>query len=1358
VPTNPDASRAVRFVQEIQPPVDGGYGEAPSSDLPSTLQAVVQANPIVVLLGEPGSGKSWATSALNRHLNSVGHSVRLDLRGKSERDLEAQLGALSTSAHPIGFALLDSADETRARIPALVRILRAVLPSLLEAGWRFLIACRTAELSPLLDSALKSIAADAREDSDEVRNFVVQVHLSPLTEAEVADIALDSGVDSTLFLDAVRQARVETLAASPLTLKMLIERFALEGELPAERSELYESSVRIGLESTGRVTAWHLPEEEEANHPTFGYEHLRAAAGWLASLLVLSGHSEISLGTADTENRWDRLTLAHPAHGGAAFDLPLIKAVLLSGLFANSGPDERTFAHRSIAEYLCASYLSELEPEKAQLRTLMLLPEPVGTVPETLVGTATWLVRKRPAAHAWLVEASPLPLIASGAVLAAEHLKMTAAHTLFKESQQSMTLARWNTTFASLQSQAVADYLVMRLRDGNTRALALRVLRDVVAPDAIPEIQKIALNRRLPLRDRIEAIGRLSDLGAVDGIAMLGEDPGNLLDQDDQQDARAALIEALWPTHMSTERLAELLVEPSKFFYGSYQAFIYELPEIASQSDLLKLIRTLSASWDDDEPPLTYTASRDPDDWEVGLLRKLVEKLDWSQTSPAEYIWKAIALIVEGSQHRLPISRSMVGEDLWSHFLSWIAHEYERLDEPFRPWMLPSVADGSSMLTGADRGWLLNRASSTTSQVLRDSLVDTWHVLDAAETSDDVPTEMVALVESRRPVPDRPATVRRPRRGGRRPPKLEPTTLEDVRQSIGRSYEDPGQFWVLFLRIRAIGERRDSDRNPLSDALDGLTEPDKAKILHLASAYLAWLPTDPEYPDVMDDSHLYWKAEAGFWALSWLLDRDLEIPAQSWTFLARTVVFHRAYADNERNLKRRLLSHLALDTGDSFPDAVQGLLDAARRGLHPDSRILDLEGAVSAATVSLLIAFLEGPWTANHPYVLELLKGRDLVEVERWARGLLSTSKDPEELSHAWVHIASRRAVDAIEAFATLRARGKTLAQDVALRVAARERFGAVFETDPAQTARLWELLYDLFPPREDPAVQGVHSVSPREDAGDWRNRLLNRLISFGTLEAVQVLEDLHVARPEMGLEVYVVLASENTRANGSTGASIEDLRWLLDGSSRRLLRSAGDLHEIVLEQLRTIAGWLTGQTPQLFALWNTHKQGDVAYAAPKIENDISDWYLHGLKLLLGTSQSIVNREVEVSRRPGTSSGERTDIQIEAFDRAGRRLVEIIEVKGAWNAELDSAMQLQLVERYMRPAGARYGVYLIVWGDRDAVSDSNRHPKSDLGKIRSGMRKQAASLSPREIVEAVVHDITPKAPRARRRPRASTPS
>ena len=87
----------------------------------------------------------------------------------------------------------------------------------------------------------------------------------------------------------------------------------------------------------------------------------------------------------------------------------------------------------------------------------------------------------------------------------------------------------------------------------------------------------------------------------------------------------------------------------------------------------------------------------------------------------------------------------------------------------------------------------------------------------------------------------------------------------------------------------------------------------------------------------------------------------------------------------------------------------------------------------------------------------------------------------------------------------------------------------------------------------------------------------------------------------------------------------------------------------------------------------------------------------------------------------------------------------IVEVKGCWHSELDTAMKTQLVDKYFSSSGCHHGIYLVglfncnAWNDS---SDSRKQKVSNLSlaQARDKFGQQARTLSVEHAfrVESVV--------------------
>ena len=136
---------------------------------------------------------------------------------------------------------------------------------------------------------------------------------------------------------------------------------------------------------------------------------------------------------------------------------------------------------------------------------------------------------------------------------------------------------------------------------------------------------------------------------------------------------------------------------------------------------------------------------------------------------------------------------------------------------------------------------------------------------------------------------------------------------------------------------------------------------------------------------------------------------------------------------------------------------------------------------------------------------------------------------------------------------------------------------------------------------------------------------------------------------------------------------------------------------------------------------------------------------------LIHISTIVLNREVEIRASVGPGSGQRTDIHVTATlrptqDAFGTARV-IIEVKGCWLREIQSSMETQLRDKYLRENECQHGLYLCVWFDRARWSDADPRRAScrasSMNDLRAELDAQAADLTtPVAQLQAFVLDAS----------------
>jgi hypothetical protein len=207
----------------------------------------------------------------------------------------------------------------------------------------------------------------------------------------------------------------------------------------------------------------------------------------------------------------------------------------------------------------------------------------------------------------------------------------------------------------------------------------------------------------------------------------------------------------------------------------------------------------------------------------------------------------------------------------------------------------------------------------------------------------------------------------------------------------------------------------------------------------------------------------------------------------------------------------------------------------------------------------------------------------------------------------------------------------------------------------------------------------------------------------------------------------------------------VHQLRQLATDHATRVIADETQLLDVVMEALAAVQQALSGPNGMAILLWNRDTSQPNSSWWPMWEEDFSDLVMGLLKLHLEQRRIIINREVQINR-PGIAGSGRTDIHIQAAtasDDPSPHTV-VIECKGCWNPGLPTALQDQLVDRYLtHPRTA--GVFLIGYFDCD-LWDRKRgsrrcSPAHNKEALEHTYGRQAASHG--VIIRAAVLDCRP---------------
>jgi hypothetical protein len=300
-------------------------------------------------------------------------------------------------------------------------------------------------------------------------------------------------------------------------------------------------------------------------------------------------------------------------------------------------------------------------------------------------------------------------------------------------------------------------------------------------------------------------------------------------------------------------------------------------------------------------------------------------------------------------------------------------------------------------------------------------------------------------------------------------------------------------------------------------------------------------------------------------------------------------------------------------------------------------------------------------------------------------------------------------------------------------KVAYGERANLAGELDDRSLHRLLDWLFENFPPAEDPRLQGgAARVTPRDQAGHVRDRLLAAVAQRGTDDAIAAVDALASKFPSYGMTLRNDEAREARLARW-TAPEPRQVIMLAQNNDARIVLSDAHLQQALMASLRRIEKRLQESSPTAAReLWNTRGK-----PTPKYEEELSTWLKGRLEDDLGVGGRLIGRELEI--RPnikGRGRGESVDIAVFApvgteVDGAATASVTI-EVKGCWHADVKSAMKSQLVDRYLTGTGTTHGIYLVFWFATDDwnPSDSRRRRcTGDPQTLHDTLSEQARTLT-----------------------------
>ncbi len=1382
---------------------DKGYLVDPEADYARTLQPdvvgfeMIEGVPCLALLGEPGIGKSTALERcvevvrsapqppgdhiLVLNLNQYGSEDRLERRLTDAPEIHSWVDGSGTL-----HLFLDSLDECRAHIPTVAALVLGVLRGhrTRRERLRLRFACRTAEWPEQLDTGLKDLWKD-----DGFRAY----ELLPLRRVDVEAAARVMGVDAGEFLTAVEVADAQPLAIKPLTLKMLLELHKGPEGLPSTQVELYQRGCQL------LCTETNLSRLDSRAAGSLDPSQRLVVAARIATVLNLCGKDAVSLDPVSSYPPAGAVPITALAGGreevrGIMLDVgeAAIREALRTGLFSSRGLNLLGVAHQTYAEFLTANYLHSHGLDQAQLNSLFChTGDPDHRLVPQLAETAAWLASMDRAFFRRVMATDPHVLLRSDGATA-DHQDRHALLEAYLEKLEHGQLLDSDLGVRQRYGRFCHPALYQQLHPyitGRSKALSARLAAIDIAEAAAVEglanlLVSVAMDPDEDVYVRYRAAHAVSIVGSDEHRRQLIPLLNTTQEEDPDDQLRGTVMRTVWPRRLVplNKMLGAMAPPRRRSLMGAYEMFLAQefVPHVRSDE-----VPTVLDWWQ------TEVGSKDADHKASAGLCQLADALvvrALGQIEDAKTL-RALALYVR--------CRLLQHQDIFSSRVeirerSELFEHDERRRRLARAILEHDGSEGTSSLSltfgiapilgRADFEWTLDQARSALSKNLSEAfavvardLMDTSSpahvdVLVASARESEVINKVFAPwltpielgSDAARRERDRPQNIHQ---DPQPEVTIDPPMTERVKVYLDRlEAGDTDAWWHLNHCMTFNHAGRADDQSVFEEDLRELPgwkdADDVTRRRIVAGAKLFLRLGDPHNDRWIGTNTLHRPALAGYRAMVLLAHEEPKALAgltpELWDRWAGAIVGFPSSSSNIGNPKLTIdLVHLAYEHA---PEAViftlLRIIDKEDREYDRVSMLQKVAGCWDARLCRAVLEKLKG--TVLKPSTVGGLIGELLTHrcdgALEYAASLVPTPPPPEGQSRERSHQAALALLEHADdagwsivwpVVTSDTDFGRKLIEALAMRDRMRGDIATRLSEEQAAEHCIW--LSKQYPHEEDPQHDDAHFIGPREAVAHLRDAVLRTLESRGTPQAVAAIRRIADELPNLPWLCYAkIRAREQMLRHTWTPPAAAQVLALCSRPRSRLVRSAVELQDLLLEALDEIDTELQDETPAAPELWNlpTSPHDRNTPTRPKSEEHLSDWLKRRLNERLTDRGIVAMREVEIRRGEGTGAskgaGEQTDLHVITcvpgmVEGSYEQVRVIIEVKGCWHPDLKNAMSTQLVDRYLEDNTCQHGIYVVGWFQCNQWDDGDqrkvRTPAWTLTDARRNFEEQAKLLS-----------------------------
>ena len=384
--------------------------------------------PCLILLGEPGIGKTHALKTEAKNLISKGDDI-LELGLHSFSDESRLIDKLFKRKAFVDWVkgthhlqiFLDSFDECLLRIDTLAALLIDEFKEYRDTLSRLYlrISCRTAVFPKILEEELKELFGE--------KCFGIY-ELAPLRRVDVTETAKLQGLDPDNFLQEVERKGVIPFAIKPITLKFLLKIYERHNsKFPANQklSDLYLDGCReLCTEQNRNRCASRKFIHCEIEQRLMIAARIAAVSVFANRFAIWTDPSERNIPDEDVFLR--TLCWGSEIANGREFQVtePFVRETLDTGLFSSRGSNRMGWVHQTYAEFLAAWYLKQNNLNLSQIMNFIVHPGDSGSriIPQ-LHQTVAWLAGMMPEVFTEVMKTDPDILFQSDIATTCSDLK-----------------------------------------------------------------------------------------------------------------------------------------------------------------------------------------------------------------------------------------------------------------------------------------------------------------------------------------------------------------------------------------------------------------------------------------------------------------------------------------------------------------------------------------------------------------------------------------------------------------------------------------------------------------------------------------------------------------------------------------------------------------------------------------------------------------------------------------------------------------------------------------------------------------------------------------------------------------------